>query len=373
MQQRLMSRAGPDPSVPAGSVRIQVVDEEGEALGSQSVILGVMARDGTRSELPKTTSSDGIAIFSDLSTDGSASYRARMVYQGATFASPPFRLSNDQGVLVHLVRLPVNSDERPVLQHGQFIMELRDQRLHVVQHARLSNFGTRAYVFPKEGKLVRLPQGFVNLELQAQMGDQRMVKEEGVGFRVFGSLVPGTITLSWSYHLPATTRTLSFDVPTNWNTYRYQIVIVAVEGLSLSVNGLNATSFEHEGRALLGTEIARAPQEAPLSSIRIALRGIPGPGPLRWIALGLAVCLGLGLSLLLSRRGPAASLDHPSALVVAKHDLQLQARMLNDQRANHEVGPQFYKREHERLVTEMAQVLRLESLDSEVAQTPPDL
>lgn len=361
MQARLQSSASPDPTVPAGTVQVQVVDQETQPVPGQLVALGIMDQDGQRTALSQTTNDKGLAVFAGLSTTGTKSYRAKTTWQGATFGAPPFRLAPDTGVLVRLVRLPVSEDERPMLQHGQFIMELRDQRLHVIQHARLSNFGTQAYLFPKQGKLVELPKGYVNLQLQELMGDQRMVEDKGKGFRVYGSLVPGTITLSWSYHLPVTGKQMAFEVPTNWNTYRYQIVIVAIEGLKLSVNDLEVTEFEHEGRTLLGTEIRRAPQEAPLPSIGISLEGIPGPGPLRWIALGIAACLALGLAWLLGRRSPA---QHTADTGSQKAALIEQVALLEKQRQNQDIGPTFYERERLRLMTELALLLREEAKKS---------
>ncbi len=358
MLAQLQSTAMPDPTIAAGTVRVHVVDQHDQPVGGQIVSLGLMAQDGKRSALAQTTNRDGIAEFSRLSTESSASYRAKMVWQEVTFAAPPFQFSSEQGYAVRLVRLPVSSDERPVLQHGQFIMELRNERLHVIQHARISNFGNQAYRFPQEGKLVELPRGYSNLQFQEQMTDQRMVEEDGKGFRVFGSLVPGTVTLSWSYHLPVDKSTMVFDVPTNWNTYRYQVVIVDIDGLSLAVNDLEVTEFEHQGRTLLGTELRRAPQDAPLPSIRIMLSGIPGPGPLRWIALSVAVLLALGLAWLLGR-APASlkSVDVTSQ----KNLLIEQVTALEWQRSQHHIGPTFYEAERQRLIIDLAQLLRMES------------
>ena len=169
MQARLQSSANPDPMVAARTVQVQVVDEEAQPVAGQPVALGIMDQDGQRTALSQTTNDQGLALFAGLSTEATKSYRAKTTWQGATFGAPPFRLAPDQGVLVRLVRLPVSEDERPMLQHGQFIMELRDQRLHVIQHARLSNFGTQAYLFPKQGKLIQLPKGYANLQLQELM------------------------------------------------------------------------------------------------------------------------------------------------------------------------------------------------------------
>lgn len=358
MQARLQSSANPDPTVAARTVQVQVVDEEAQPVAGQPIALGIMDQDGQRTALSQTTNDQGLAVFSALSTEGTRSYRAKTTWQGATFGAPPFRLAPDQGVLVRLVRLPVSEDERPMLQHGQFIMELRDQRLHVIQHARLSNFGTQAYLFPKQGKLIELPKGYANLQLQELMGDQRMVEDKGKGFRVYGSLVPGTITLSWSYHLPVSGSQMVFDVPTNWNTYRYQVVIVAIDGLKLSVNDLEVTEFEHEGRTLLGTELRRAPQEAPLPSIQVSLEGIPGPGPLRWIALGIAACLALGLAWLLGRKNPAQQTADTQSQKAA---LIEQVAMLEKQRQDRDIGPNFYETERLRIMTELALLLRQEA------------
>ena len=51
---------------------------------------------------------------------------------------------------------------------GQTVVELRDDRLHITQQARLANAGEAVFVLPKDGLVVPLPEGFTAFQLQEQ-------------------------------------------------------------------------------------------------------------------------------------------------------------------------------------------------------------
>ncbi|QQR90494.1 MAG: hypothetical protein IPJ88_01750 [Myxococcales bacterium] len=359
MQQTLQSHAQADETLPAGTIAVSVMDAEGLAMPGKTVILGVMAQGGARVHQTCQSDEKGQCQFKELTSGELAAYRVKSVHQGVSFATDPFRLPTDQGYRARLVLLSVSTDERPLLQHGQFILDLQDERLHVVQHAQLSNFGTEAYAFPQEGKLVRLPEGFVNFQSQELMTDQRMVEEDNVGFRVFGSLLPGAVTLSWGYHLPVKGGDMTIELPVTWNTFRYQIVIPAIAGIQMSVEGLpETTSFEHDGRTLLGTEMRRRPQDPPVKSLIVHVRGIPGPGPMRWVALFLAALLALSLSVLFWRAGQGAKTKND--LSDRKQALLDEIAMLEKEFKDSTIGPNYFARQKERAVIELAQLLQAE-------------
>ena len=146
--------------------------------------------------------------------------------------------------------------------------------------------------------------------------------------RAFACVVPcrpGSVTLAWTFDLPRAGTTAKIPVALPFRTFTYRVISEAPEGMKLEVSDFpEAERVKDEGRDLLFTQIQRSPQEAKLESFTIKLDGIPGPGPGRWIASGLALFAAVfGLS-----RAFQASTDNSErkALIAArKHDLLAQA------------------------------------------------
>jgi hypothetical protein len=301
-------------------------------------------------------------VFSNLVGDKIA-YRVNVLHQGAKYSSTPFRLPPDQGFDVIVRQVDTTKDPREVVLYvGATSVELKDERLRIVQQARLVNIGQKTYVFPEEGTLLRFPKDAVAFQAEEVMTDQHMKEAKGEGMRITGSLPPGEVTLTWGFDLPQTETTaeLTFDLP--WVTFAYRVLADAAPGMSLEVDEMPAPeTHEDRGRRLLVTEVVKRVGETPLRKIHIKLSGIPGPGPLRFIAVGLAVCV-LGLGFFVSRQGAAAAAAGGSA--TKAHDLQLEeerllerARELEAEHARGEIGPEFHKSALSELEEQLSGVL----------------
>jgi hypothetical protein len=95
--------------------------------------------------------------------------------------------------------------------------------------------------------------------------------------------------------------------------------------------------------------------------VHIKLTGIPGPGPLRFIAVGLALCV-LGLGIFVSR--PSGATAAASGNAATAHDLELEkerllerARELETEHARGEIGPEFHKTARVELEEQLSGVL----------------
>lgn len=376
-----LSEERPDPELTAGTIRVSVVSEEGEPVAGAAVDVGVMGSGGARSRHNAETDASGHAWFRALPTGSAQAYRVNVPYAGATYGSTPFRLPDNHGYRVTIRRLPVTRDDARVLQVlGQTVVELRDERLHVVQQSRLSNFGSSTFVFGAGGLDVPLPPGATAFQFQRVMTDQR-VDAEGDGMRIRGSLPPGTVNLAWSFDVPVTASSMVLPVRIPFRTFGYRVISQAedptrstappalvswvhrmVSGggdeLRLAVDEMPApTKVENRGQMLWVTQARRSPSDEPLSELTLRITGIPRPGPLRWFAvtgfLG-AVVLGIWLSL---RRRPTARLDARSAIEARKRGLIAEADALAEALGEDEIGPETYRRRRDELVRELAGVL----------------
>ncbi|MEY4582196.1 MAG: hypothetical protein RL701_6899, partial [Pseudomonadota bacterium] len=109
------------------------------------------------------------------------------------------------------------------------------------------------------------------------------------------------------------------------------------------------------GRRFLVTELMKRVGEQPLRRVHIKLSGIPGPGPGRYIAVGLSLFV-IGLGAFLARRSkpnPSANrtgaattpgaVDPLRVLALEKERLIERARVLEAERTRGDIGPEFHK------------------------------
>ncbi|MBW2224294.1 MAG: hypothetical protein JRF54_08765 [Deltaproteobacteria bacterium] len=296
-----------------------------------------------------------------MQTDAKHSYRVNVPYEGARYSSTPFRLDVAKGQRVRVVRLPTTADIRRVFQVlGRTIIEFRDDRAHITQEARLTNLGETTYVFPEGGMSIRLPESFKAFDSRALMTDQRLAATDE-GFEISGSIPPGRADLMWTYDIPLGGTSLSIQQPVPFATMEYQVVSDYVDGMSLEVDGFQVARV-HEGadRRYLVAGLMRRPGDAPVDLLRIHIRGIPGGGPLPYIAAAIALILMfLGVWLLFR------PLDETAALAKVRDDrrreLLDEIAALEDQRKSEAVGPSYYEHRRRELTDELAIVLRMQS------------
>lgn len=346
--------------LPAGTIRVEVVDENVQPLAGAAIRIGVMKADGGRDSLVHETNAQGVLLLSDLPTGAGQSYRVNVLRDGATYSTTPFRLEPDRGQRARVVAMPATRSTNALLQTlGQMHLEYRDERIHVTMQSQLANLGGETIVFPEDGMKVRLPSGFTAFQSPQQMSDQRLVPDDE-GFALKGSIPPGRITLAWAFDLPLESGDIALSMPMPFRTYRFRVLSDMSPGMRMQVEGFDE-SFEHEanGQRFLVAQVQRAPEDERLERLSVRIRGIPGPGPYRYLAVGGALVLGFFGFMLLFQGG-----DRGGALVKARAARKTQ--LLDDAAeverlfAANEIGPKFRTRRMEEITVELATLLRAE-------------
>ncbi len=358
----------PNPALPPGTIRVRVVDAATERpVPNAQIQLGTMNRDNTRTTADAKASGAGEHTFAKLATGDGQAYRVNVMHDGAKFSSMPFRLPTDQGFDVTIRQLQTTRDPRElVLYVGATSIELRDERLKIVQQARLINIGSKAFVFPEEGQLVKLPQGFTAFQSEELMTDQRMTSSEGEGFKIRGSVPPGEITLTWGFDVPTSGTEMEFSFELPWTTFAYRVLADAAPGMSIAVEDMpEPVLHEENGRRFWVSEIMKRVGEPPLRLVKVHVRGIPGPGPLRIIAT-IAAILVLIAGAMIARRRP------PAPIVVTtteeferrKAELVARAKSLAAERERGEIGPEFHAEQLAEIEEQLAALLYEQSVVS---------
>lgn len=355
--------------VPVGTVSVLVVDENGDPIPDAAVNMGSLAS-GERTRWNERTNDEGVATFDDLPTGNAQAYRVNVPFMGATYSTAPFALPTaGGGFSVRITRLPVTQEDRFVFfRVFRVIIELRGERMHVIQQGALTNAGSATYVFPASGRRAALPEDATAFQFQRVMTDQRVEEIAGQNAYVLrGSLPPGTVNLAWGYDLPVSGGDLEILVEFPMRFFGLQVIAEAIPDLDVEVSGgLPAMqrldtqgepcrdSVRTEGCAWI-TQIRRSPTDAEISSITIHLSGIPGPGPVRWIAVVLLIAFlfaGAILFVTAGRKGSPAA-----ARKQQRRALQEEAEVLAEELESGEVGPQYHARRRAEIVRELATLL----------------
>lgn len=349
-----------DPTVPAGTIAVEVADSQGQPIAEQAVRLGVMEQSGTRESKACVTDANGRCSFDGLATESMYSYRVNVPYEGARYSSTPFRLDPASGQRVRVVRLPTTTDGRRVFQVlGRTMVEFQEDRAHIIQEARLANLGDETYVFPPDGLLIRLPSGFKAFDSMAMMTDQRLTASDD-GLEISGSLPPGRADLTWAYDVPVDGSSISIEQAVPFATMEYQVVSDYVDGMSLEVEGFQVARV-HEGgdRRFMVASLMRRPGDPPIDPLRIHIRGIPGGGALPYLAVALAVIL-IAFGVVLLLRPSDQSVALAKARGNQREELLEAIASLERQRRGETIGPSYYEHRRRELTDELATVLRMQ-------------
>lgn len=371
-RERQIATAEANPEVPTGSIRVTVVDQAGAPVRDAEVNIGVMGAEGRRERVRQRTDATGVTTFSGLPTGTIQAYRVNLPYAGAMYSSNPFQLPTNQGFAVRITRLPTTRDPSTILLvRGELALELREGRMHVSQRAQLMNLGQETYVFPAGGLPIVLPAGFTAPQTEPLMTDQKLLGYDR-GYKLSGSLPPGAVVLSWAFDLPLEGAEQTIELAVPFRTYLYRVLTDAPEGATLEVeavtsgdrsDGTAPSKFtepqiaENDGRRLFVSQLERTPQDPALQRIRVRFSGLPTPGPLRWIAAIGAFLLAAAGVFVAATSGAAQSGD---SLATRRTAVLEAIEALEQQRARDEIGPRTYEHERERLVIELAAVIRAE-------------
>lgn len=368
-----LGQAEENPELPAGTIRVTVVDVNGRPIADSPVDVGIRTQADDRARHNARTDADGRAVFEGLATGTSQAYRVNVPYLGATYSSAPFQLPTDRGYDVRITRLPVTRDDRFVFFNlFRVIVELREERLHIIHQAEITNAGHETYVFPVDGLRADLPHEALAFQAQRAMTDQRVEQIAGGGGYVLrGSLPPGTTRLAWAYDVPVDGSTMRIPVDVPLRFFTLQVFSEAPEGLVLDVAGMPPPQrVSNQGQAIWLTQVRRGPTDEPLERLTVTISGIPGPGPLRWIAVAVALLfVAGGIVLRLNRADDRAAARQ--ALARRRAELLAEARALDAELEAGEVGPTFRQTRRAEIVRELASLLHEEEAAREMETASP--
>lgn len=300
----------PDPSVPAGSVAVVVLDADENPVGKVPVALSYLRRSvqqgESRGQQQAVADDSGKHRFDELARGREISYRVSVARGRAQYGSKPFALGEEHGVRVvlHAYQSTSRSEEARLNVGAIIVVELDQDMLSVDHVLQVLNVGQISWV--PEGVQLRLPPDHTAFRAGESMTGLVARPVGGDRVELSGTFPPGRSEISYGYRLPlasGSSRTLSASVPPQ--TTQARVVAAVIPGLQLQVEGFDPaqSSRSPDGKHILVTEKQLPIGSAGLGALRITLDGLPTPSSARWIAILLALLLGaVGVGSLWSAR-----------------------------------------------------------------------
>lgn len=362
-------KASEDPSVPAGSLVVAIADADGAPVPHTDVTLGIVfnsiAKGESRKRVVAVTDASGKARFDGLETGSGVAYRPMVVKDGATFSSTPFQLRGERGMTALLHVYPVTSDveQTLVVSQGLLYVEVKDDRVQFQESIQIMNFGKTAWV-PKD-LVLALPPEYTAFATQQGMTDVAAESVPGRGVRIRGTFGPGQHSVDFRWQLPyagAPEVLAEIGMPPHLAAAR--VMAPAARSMTLEAERFPAarSTTDAQGQRVLVTETQVRRDDKPMTSLNVAVRGLPSSGSGRWIATTLAAG-GLALGVMLSgRRGGRGDRSKE------RQGMLRELEALERARAAGEIGPKTYERARRDLIDAIAGTLASEA--EHAAPTP---
>jgi hypothetical protein len=289
------------PGVLRGVISATIVNEKGMPLVGTQVRLGILfqkiAEGESRSEKFAQADSTGSVRFTDLPSGTDHAYRVTVQSGSASYQTSPFNLRQDMGQRVVLHVFPSTPDiERAMIgMRGYMYIETRDDVFQFEVLFRVFNVGQITWV-PKD-VVIQLPQGFKAFKAQDAMTDVRFEAVDGVGARLKGTFSPGQQEASFRFQMPKSDEeSASFHMTLPPHVAEMRVIAEASSAMNLEVDGFQPpvpTANQNGQRVLVSVkQLTRRDEE--LKDFVATLSGIPVPGPGRWVAVLVALCMAIG-------------------------------------------------------------------------------
>jgi len=318
----------PAPDLPAKTLEVRVLDENGRALPNMAVQLGTAAPggDGKLKVMREVTRADGVARFTGLVTGSSVGYAAVVDYQGQRLGTQPFTMPEAGGVRADIRAFPRTNDPSilSIGSGGRVVLQMHDDVLQVLEMLPIENRTEKMFDPGPGGVEIPLPKGFVNAEV-GEADRTKLEIRKNYGIAVHGPIAPTRGASGASNEI-----TFAFTVPYYSSTYDFH---------QLMSNGLGATTMiveEHGNLSVEGPGIgARQERElnghkywvmpieaiAPGQKLSFLVTGLPAPDYTGRIASGTLALLLVVASVVFGRK-PAGGRDQ----VVADRDRLMERR-----------------------------------------------
>jgi hypothetical protein len=273
-----------EPSFPAGTLEVHVLDENGAPIPKHEVLLGMVDKQN-KIDVRKTTSdAAGVAHFSDLPRGDSTGYAAVVEWHGLRLGTAPFPMPETGGARAEIRALSRTADPSVMTigAGGRVIIQMHEDNLQFLEMFPLENASDKIFD-PGPGALeIPLPQGFVGAE--AQENERKIDVRQNHGMAVHGVFTPQRSAVGTSaknagnevvfgFVLPYHGDTRDFAQPMPNGMSPFTLITEQIPGLTVTGPGIG----ERQERELSGRKYWVMPgaQIAPGGVLSFTMTGLP--------------------------------------------------------------------------------------------------
>jgi len=157
----MTGRVEPRDNLPAGTLEIALLGEDGKPMPNQLVQVGQVIEGAVKS-MKATSDAAGLVRFDGLTTGEAAGYAAIIKHQGMRLGTEPFRMDTQKGMRGE-IRALARTDDPKVLRfddRSRVILEVAEDAVQVMEELVFKNASDRIFDPGAKGLLVPLPEGF---------------------------------------------------------------------------------------------------------------------------------------------------------------------------------------------------------------------
>jgi len=357
---RLQMTTLSDPSLPAGTVVVEVRDEKGKPFAGALVQLvqqfQSVAQGNQNTSFRKNSDENGQATFAGLDDAIRFSYAVTVVRSEAEYLVPTFRVGKTgQRVIVPTYPATTQVDDAMVGMRGFNFVELRADVLKIDVMYRVMNLGETTWLpkdvfisLPTEAAAVDVGQdpaasGFANLDGKVALS---------------GSFPPGQRDVQFTFQLPnSNTESRAMKLGVLPHTAELRVLAEMIPGMTLDVSpGFESPQIADgpTGKKVLITRRLMQPGQGELSEVNILLGGLPVTGPGRWIAVLIALAIAsMGLLGIVTRRSDE---DVRSEKKKARLTLLQEMLLLEGAFETGEIGPRTFEQTKREILAALARL-----------------
>jgi len=349
-----------DPSLPPGTIAVDVRDADDKPLAGELITLGELinsiANGDSRKHFQATTDGSGRALFSGLDMASNIAYRVSSGYQGGSFGATPFQIPPGKAihVVLHVYQVVHDIRDALIVAEAAVAGEMRDDRIQIEEALTIYNLGRTAWA--PDDVTMALPPNETAFGGQPSMTGQGVDEASGAA-KLHGTFSPGQSSIQFRWQLPwSSEKDVDFDVGLPPHTAIARVILAAAGEVKLSAAGFPPADLRknNQGQSFLVTEKQVRPDEGALKSLSVSIRDLPVPGPGRLVATVLAT-FGVLVGIILTAVGGRLKTEPSPGQQKARILEELLS--LEEARAANEVGPQTYERARRGLIDALANVI----------------
>jgi len=182
--------ANPDPSLPVGTLDVQLRDENDAPIANHPVVLGMVNKQGGVDVRRATSDAAGKARFSGLPVGKETGYAAVIDWRGLRLNTAPFAMPEAGGAVAMIRALARSADPSAITigAGGRIVLQMHEDALNILEFLPIENTSDKMFD-PGPGAFeIPLPSGFVGAE--AQENERKIEVRQNHGMAVHGAVVP---------------------------------------------------------------------------------------------------------------------------------------------------------------------------------------